>query len=305
MLILPAIDLRGGQCVRLQQGDYAQRNRLRRRPRRHGAPLGRTRREYLHLVDLDGAREGRPVNGASVRAIVRAAGVPCQLGGGLRSDAHVEEALGWGVTPRRHRHARLTRSANGVRSLCRRFPGRIAVGIDARDGRVAIEGWLEASDRSALELARQCAEWGAAAIIYTDISRDGMLEGPNVEATAELAAAVGVPVIASGGVTTLDDVGRLAQARPVWLHHRPGAVRRAARSGGGNRTSGAVRRSTTSFFVPPRTILSNLQGCNHEYTSDCGHPERRARWTSGVGQDLACRRPALQGQGRRSPRQRR
>ena len=136
--------------------------------------------------------------------------MPCQLGGGLRSDAHVEEALGWGVT-RVVVGTRALRDPDWCQSLCRRFPGRVAVGIDARDGRVAVEGWLHDSDRTALDLARQCAGWGAAAIIYTDISRDGMLEGPNVEATAELASAVGVPVIASGGVTTLDDVARLAR----------------------------------------------------------------------------------------------
>ena len=209
MLILPAIDLRGGQCVRLRQGDYAQETVFGADP----AAMARRWVEqgacWLHLVDLDGAREGRPVNGDSVRAIIRAAGVPCQLGGGLRTDAHVEEAIAWGVT-RVVVGTRALRDPEWCQSLCRRFPGRVAVGIDARNGRVAVEGWLEASDCTALDLARQCADWGAAAIIYTDISRDGMLEGPNVEATAELAAAVAVPIIASGGVTTLDDVARLA-----------------------------------------------------------------------------------------------
>jgi phosphoribosylformimino-5-aminoimidazole carboxamide ribotide isomerase len=210
VLILPAIDLRGGQCVRLQQGDYARETVFGADPAAMARRWVEQGAAYLHLVDLDGAREGRPVNGASVRAIVEAAGVPCQLGGGLRDDAHVEEALAWGVT-RVVIGTKALRDPQWCQSLCRRFPGRIAVGIDARDGRVAVEGWMEASDRSALEFARQCGDWGAAAIIYTDISRDGMLEGPNVEATAELAAAVAVPVIASGGVTTLDDVGRLAK----------------------------------------------------------------------------------------------
>ncbi|HVS34009.1 MAG TPA: 1-(5-phosphoribosyl)-5-[(5-phosphoribosylamino)methylideneamino]imidazole-4-carboxamide isomerase [Gemmataceae bacterium] len=212
MLILPAIDLRGGQCVRLRQGDYAQETvfgadppAMARRWVEQGAP-------WLHLVDLDGAREGRPINAAAVRAIVRAAGVPCQLGGGLRSDEHVEEALGWGVT-RVVIGTRALRDPEWCQRLCRRFAGRVAVGIDARDGRVAVEGWLQDSDRSALDLARQCAGWGAAAIICTDISRDGMMAGPNVEATAELASAISVPVIASGGVTTLDDVARLAKRR--------------------------------------------------------------------------------------------
>jgi phosphoribosylformimino-5-aminoimidazole carboxamide ribotide isomerase len=210
VLILPAIDLRGSQCVRLQQGDYARETVFGADPAAMARRWVEQGAACLHLVDLDGAREGRPVNGDSVRAIVAAAGVPCQLGGGLRSDAHVEEALAWGVA-RVVVGTRALRDPEWCRSLCQRFPDRIAVGIDARDGLVAVEGWLEASDRSALDFARQCGRWGAAAIIYTDISRDGMLEGPNVEATAELAAAVAVPVIASGGVTTLDDVGRLAR----------------------------------------------------------------------------------------------
>ena len=210
MLILPAIDLRGGQCVRLRQGDYAQETVFGADPAAMARRWVEQGASWLHLVDLDGARDGRPVNGDGVRAIIRAAGVPCQLGGGLRSDAHVEEALAWGVA-RVIVGTRALHDPDWCQSLCRRFPGRVAVGIDAREGRVAVEGWLEASDLAALDLARRCAGWGAAAIVYTDISRDGMLEGPNVEATAELAAAVAVPVIASGGVTTLDDVAGLAR----------------------------------------------------------------------------------------------
>ncbi|MGH7173389.1 MAG: 1-(5-phosphoribosyl)-5-[(5-phosphoribosylamino)methylideneamino]imidazole-4-carboxamide isomerase [Gemmataceae bacterium] len=212
MLILPAIDLRGGQCVRLRQGDYAQETVFGDDPAamaRHWVEQGAS---YLHLVDLDGARQGHPVNGDSVRRIVQCAGVPCQLGGGLRSEEHITEALGWGVE----------RVILGTRALldpawcervCRRFPGRVCLGIDARQGRVAIQGWERDSEQSALDLARRCAAWPLAAIIYTDISRDGMLEGPNVEATAELASAVSVPVIASGGVTTLEDVARLADRK--------------------------------------------------------------------------------------------
>jgi phosphoribosylformimino-5-aminoimidazole carboxamide ribotide isomerase len=210
VLILPAIDLRGGQCVRLRQGDYAQETVFGADPAamaRRWVEQGAT---YLHLVDLDGARQGHPVNGESVRAIVQASGVPCQLGGGLRNEDHIAEALGWGV-------ARVVLGTRALQDLawcevvCRKFPGKVALGLDARDGRVATEGWLHTSDRSALDLAKQCGDWPLAALIYTDISRDGMLEGPNVEATAKLAAAVRVPVIASGGVTTLDDVARLAR----------------------------------------------------------------------------------------------
>jgi len=209
VLILPAIDLRGGQCVRLRQGDYARETVFGADPAamaRRWLEQGAT---FLHLVDLDGARLGHPVNGGSVRAIVQASGVPCQLGGGLREVAHVEEALGWGVE-RVVLGTRALKDPAWCESVCRRFPGRIVLGIDARNGRVAVEGWLQTSERTALDLARTCAAWPLAAIVYTDISRDGMLEGPNVEATAELAAAVPVPVIASGGVTTLDDVTRLA-----------------------------------------------------------------------------------------------
>jgi phosphoribosylformimino-5-aminoimidazole carboxamide ribotide isomerase len=210
VLILPAIDLRGGRCVRLRQGDYGQETVFGDDPAalaRRWVDRGAT---FLHLVDLDGAREGRPVNGASVRRIVEAAGVPCQLGGGLRSAADVEQALGWGVR-RVVLGTRALQDPAWCAAVCRRFPGRVLLGIDARQGRVATEGWLHTSELSALDLARRCSGWPLAALVYTDISRDGMLAGPNVEATAELAAAVTVPVIASGGVTTLDDVARLAR----------------------------------------------------------------------------------------------
>jgi phosphoribosylformimino-5-aminoimidazole carboxamide ribotide isomerase len=210
VLIYPAIDLRGGQCVRLRQGDYAQETVFGADPAAMARRWVEQGAAHLHLVDLDGAREGRPVNGASVRAIVAAAGVPCQLGGGLRTEADVEEVLGWGVA-RVVLGTRALREPAWCEKMSRRFPGKIALGLDARNGRVAVAGWREDSDVSALDVARRVADWPLAAIVYTDISRDGMLEGPNVEATAEVAAAAAVPVIASGGVTTLDDVARLAR----------------------------------------------------------------------------------------------
>jgi phosphoribosylformimino-5-aminoimidazole carboxamide ribotide isomerase len=209
VLILPAIDLRGGQCVRLRQGDYARETVF-------GDPAAMARRwvdrgaAYLHLVDLDGARAGQPVNGDGVRCILRAAGVPCQLGGGLRSEEHIREVLGWGID-RVVLGTRALQDPVWCEAMCRTFPRKVALGIDARAGRVAVQGWQETSDRSALDLARQVAAWPLAAVVYTDVGRDGMLEGPNVEATAEIAAAVQVPVIASGGVATLDDVARLAR----------------------------------------------------------------------------------------------
>lgn len=209
MLILPAIDLRGGQCVRLRQGDYDQETVFGDDPAamaRRWVDQGAT---YLHVVDLDGARQGRPVNGDSIRRIVQAGGVPCQLGGGLRTEAHIAEALAWGVD-RVVLGTRALQDPAWCEAVSRRFPGRVSLGLDAHQGRVATEGWQHVSDVSALDLAKRCAAWPLAAIVYTDISRDGMLKGPNVEATAELAAAVAVPVLASGGVTTLDDVARLA-----------------------------------------------------------------------------------------------
>jgi phosphoribosylformimino-5-aminoimidazole carboxamide ribotide isomerase len=210
VLIFPAIDLRGGQCVRLRQGDYQQETVFGSDPAAMARRWVEQGARYLHLVDLDGARDGRPVNGPSVRAIVAAAGVPCQLGGGLRTEDDVAEALSWGVA-RVIVGTRALQDPAGCEALCRRFPGRVVLGIDARQGKVATDGWLRDSATSALDLARRCAAWPLAALVYTDISKDGMLAGPNVEAFAELARAVPLPVIASGGVTTLDDVRRLAR----------------------------------------------------------------------------------------------
>jgi phosphoribosylformimino-5-aminoimidazole carboxamide ribotide isomerase len=213
VLILPAIDLRGGQCVRLRQGDYARETVFGDDPAAMARRWVDQGAAYLHLVDLDGARQGRPVNGESVRAIVRAAGVPCQLGGGLRTREHLAEALGWGVE-RVILGTRALQDPAWCEAMCHAFPNQVMLGIDARGGRIAVEGWLQESTTSALELARQCAAWPLGGVIYTDIARDGMLQGPNFEAVAELARAVPeVGVIASGGVTTLDDVARLA--RPI------------------------------------------------------------------------------------------
>ena len=208
MIIYPAIDLRGGKCVRLRQGDYAQETVF------GDDPLAMAQRwvaegaTWLHLVDLDGARAGYPVNADSVRRIVAGAGVPCQLGGGLRTEADISAALTWGVA-RVILGTRALQEPAWLEAVCRRFPGRVVLGIDARDGKAATDGWTAVSERSALELARHCATWSLAALVYTDISRDGMLAGPNLEPLAELVAAVPVPVIASGGVSTLEDIRRL------------------------------------------------------------------------------------------------
>jgi phosphoribosylformimino-5-aminoimidazole carboxamide ribotide isomerase len=197
--------------VRLRQGDYAQETVFGADPAamaRRWVEQGAT---WLHLVDLDGAKEGRPVNGDSVRGIVKAAGVPCQLGGGLRTEADIETALGWGVA-RVVIGTRALQDPEWLECMCRKFAGKIVLGIDAKDGKVATDGWLKVSEQSALDLARHVSAWPLAALVYTDISRDGMMQGPNVTAMSEMAAAVSLPVIASGGVSTLDDVRDLARA---------------------------------------------------------------------------------------------
>jgi phosphoribosylformimino-5-aminoimidazole carboxamide ribotide isomerase len=209
MLILPAIDLRGGQCVRLRQGDYSQETVF-------GSDAAAVARDWvnqgaraLHIVDLDGAREGRPVNVAQIQAIVRSVNVPCQLGGGLRSREHIEQVLSWGV----HRvilGTRALKDSAWFDGIVREFPARIVLGLDARNGLVATNGWMEVDQTSALEVARRCAALPLAALVYTDISRDGMLEGANIEVMGELASVIDVPLIASGGVTSLEDVRKLA-----------------------------------------------------------------------------------------------
>jgi phosphoribosylformimino-5-aminoimidazole carboxamide ribotide isomerase len=207
--ILPAIDLRGGQCVRLRQGDYAQETVFGADPAAMARRWVEQGAEFLHVVDLDGARDGRPVNGDSIKQIVQASAVPCQLGGGIRTEADIELALGWGVT-RVVIGTRALQSPGWVEEMCRRFPGKIVLGIDAKNGRVATEGWLHVSELGALQLVKEFASLPLAALVYTDISRDGMLQGPNLEAMRDMAVAVRLPVIASGGVSTIDDVVRLA-----------------------------------------------------------------------------------------------
>jgi len=211
MQIYPAIDLRDGKCVRLKQGDYAQETVFGADPAAMAKRWVDEGATYLHIVDLDGAKQGEPVNGRSIRKIVKAANVPCQLGGGLRTEADIKEALDWGVT-RVIVGTKALQSPTWLAKMTHQFPGRIVLGLDAKDGKVATEGWLEVSEMSALDLARHCARPPLSAIIYTDISRDGMMQGANVPAMQEMAAAVPMQVIASGGVTTLDDVARLQEA---------------------------------------------------------------------------------------------
>lgn len=211
MEIWPAIDLRGGRCVRLRQGDYSQETVFGDDPAamaRHWVSQGAT---CLHLVDLDGAKEGRPVNVSSVRSIVESTGIRCELGGGIRNEESIKNWLDLGLE-RLVIGTLALREPDWFRQMCRKYPGRLALGIDAREGRVATAGWLETSDVSAIELAGWFAGEAVAALIYTDIAADGMMAGPNVSATAAMQAAVEWPVIASGGVTTTEDIARLAAA---------------------------------------------------------------------------------------------
>ncbi len=211
MQIWPAIDLRGGKCVRLRQGDYEQETVFAQQPAVMARQFADEGARHLHIVDLEGAREGLPVNLPSVQEILAEVNIECELGGGIRDEQSITELLGFGLSRLVIGTSALT-DPDWFRNTCRQYPGRLVLGIDARDGRVATEGWLKQSEVSAIELASQFADEPLAAIIYTDIATDGMLAGPNVAAMAEMQDAVDIPVIASGGVTTADDVSRLAAA---------------------------------------------------------------------------------------------
>jgi len=210
MQIWPAIDLRGGKCVRLRQGDFGRETVFGDDPVQMARRWVDQGAEYLHLVDLDGARDGRSVNRDAVAAIVAAVDIACELGGGIRDEATIGSLLQMGLT-RLVIGTKALKQPDWFRSVCRRFPNKLALGIDAREGLVATEGWLETSNTAATELARTFAGEPVAAIIYTDIATDGMMAGPNFAAMAEMNDAVDMPVIASGGVTSAEEVMRLAK----------------------------------------------------------------------------------------------
>ncbi|HAC66383.1 MAG TPA: 1-(5-phosphoribosyl)-5-((5-phosphoribosylamino)methylideneamino)imidazole-4-carboxamide isomerase [Cyanothece sp. UBA12306] len=214
MDVIPAIDLLNGRCVRLYQGDYQQSQVYNDNPvevARQWSDQGAAR---LHLVDLDGAKQGKPVNLASIEAIIRAISIPVQVGGGLRDRASIAQLFNLGVEQAIVGTVAVE-NPDLVKELCAEFPGKIAVGIDARNGKVATRGWLETSEIVATELAQQMAQLGAAAIIYTDIHRDGTLSGPNRDALRELATNLEIPVIASGGVSSLTDLLGLLSLEPL------------------------------------------------------------------------------------------
>jgi phosphoribosylformimino-5-aminoimidazole carboxamide ribotide isomerase len=208
MILFPAIDLKDGQCVRLKLGDMAAATVYNADPAAQAKAFEAQGFEWLHVVDLNGAFEGRSVNGAAVEAILKATKNPVQLGGGIRTMADIENWLDKGLA-RVILGTVAVRDPDLVRQACKRFPGKIAVGIDARGGKVAVEGWAEASTLDVLELARKFEGAGVAAIIYTDIDRDGVLAGINWQATIELADAVEIPVIASGGLASIADIVRM------------------------------------------------------------------------------------------------
>jgi phosphoribosylformimino-5-aminoimidazole carboxamide ribotide isomerase len=212
MILFPAIDLKEGLAVRLEQGDMARATIFHRDPAAQAQAFAAQGFDYLHVVDLDGAFAGRPVNAAAVERILEVVGIPVQLGGGVRDMATVEGWLGKGVD-RVIIGTAAVRDPALVKAAAKRFPHRIAVGLDARNGNVAVQGWAEVSELTALDIARRFEDAGVAAIVYTDIARDGLLKGLNLDATITLADAISIPVIASGGLASLDDIKALLTPR--------------------------------------------------------------------------------------------
>ena len=208
MILFPAIDLKDGQCVRLKLGDMAQATIFNDSPVDQAMIFENQGFDYLHVVDLNGAFAGESVNGAAVEAILAAVHFPVQLGGGIRTLAHVENWLEKGLA-RVILGTIAVRDPELVKQACKRFPGQVAVGIDARDGKVAVEGWAKTSELTAIELAKRFEGAGVAAIIYTDIDRDGVLKGINWPATLELAQSTTIPVIASGGLASMADINTM------------------------------------------------------------------------------------------------
>ena len=212
MILFPAIDLKNGQCVRLEQGDMARATVFNLDPAAQARAFAAQGFEYLHVVDLDGAFAGKPVNARAVECMLEAVSLPVQLGGGIRDLKTVQAWLDQGVA-RVIIGTAAVRDPTLVKDAAKAFPGRVAVGLDAREGKVAVEGWAETSEVTALEIAQRFEDAGVAAIIFTDIARDGLLKGLNLDATIELAERISIPVIASGGLASIDDVKALLEPR--------------------------------------------------------------------------------------------
>jgi len=216
VILFPAVDLKNGQCVRLEQGDMARATVFNLEPAAQARAFAAQGFEYLHVVDLDGAFAGKPMNALAVEAMLQAVTMPVQLGGGIRDLKTVEAWLAKGIA-RVIIGTAAVRDPEFVKRAARSFPGRVAVGLDARDGRVAVEGWAETSQVTALEIAQRFEDAGVAAIIFTDIARDGLLKGLNLDATIALAERISIPVIASGGFASIDDVKALLDPRAAKL----------------------------------------------------------------------------------------
>jgi phosphoribosylformimino-5-aminoimidazole carboxamide ribotide isomerase len=212
VILFPAIDLKEGLAVRLEQGDMSRATVFHRDPAARARAFEQQGFDYLHIVDLDGAFAGKPVNAAAVDRILESVSIPVQLGGGIRNTATVEGWLDKGVT-RVIIGTAAVRDPPFVKQAARDFPGQVAVGLDARDGKVAVEGWAETSELTTLDIARRFEDAGVAAIVYTDVARDGMLTGLNLDATVALAEAISIPVIASGGLASIDDIKALLAPR--------------------------------------------------------------------------------------------
>ena len=211
MIFFPAIDLKDGHCVRLLRGEMDAATVFNDNPAGQALTFESAGCKWLHLVDLNGAFEGRPVNGSAVDAILRSISIPVELGGGIRDRETIAMWLEKGIA-RVILGTAAVRDPSLVRDVCRAYPNQVALGIDAKDGFVAVEGWAETAAITALDLARQFEDAGAAAVIYTDIARDGAMQGPNIDATLDLADSVSIPVILSGGVSSIDDLATIKTA---------------------------------------------------------------------------------------------
>ena len=272
-ILFPAIDLKDGQCVRLVKGDMDQATVYNTDPAAQAKSFEDQGFRWLHVVDLNGAFEGETVNGAAVEAILAATKNPVQLGGGIRTLAHIEAWLDKGLA-RVILGTVAVRDPELVKEACRLFPGKVAVGIDARGGKVAVEGWAEASELEVVELARRFEGAGVAAIIYTDIDRDGVLTGINWDSTLALADAVSIPVIASGGLASIADIVRMTMPDAARLE---GAI------------SGRALYDGRIDPAEALSVLAVLKAARHEQTAQTGCPGLPAAG----GADRACRlRPA-------------